>query len=196
VYRETRARVTQALGLSLALLPEARRVAAVVAAKHPGAALLLSACLHATAERHALLRVQDDSALDLLARQMLATYWKDLARHGRRIRQQTALVFQTLAMTERDVAIDHFVELVMGVEALLSVQARFDVESLLRYIHRPLGQAEQAEVMESVTAAKRRAFVESGLGHSTFRELFSLVATRAQRERVEEALDTSMAATI
>jgi hypothetical protein len=43
-----------------------------------------------------------------------------------------------------------------------------------------------------VTDAKRFALIESGLTHRSFRELFGLVATRAQRERVEEALDTGM----
>jgi hypothetical protein len=195
VFRETRARVNAALGFPLALLPEARRVAAVVLGKHPGAALLLTSCLHAIAERHALLRVQDDATLDALARQILAAYWQDASRHSRRIRQETVRVFQTMALAEKDDAIDHFAELVIGIEALLSVQARFDVDNLRRYIRRTLTRAEEAEVLEAVMAAKRYAFVESGLTHSTFRELFSLVATRSQRQRVEEALDMAMAVT-
>ena len=193
VFRETRARVNAALGFPLGLLPETRRVAAVVLGKHPGAALLLTACLHSMAERHALMRVQDDAALDPLARQILAAYWGYAARQSPRIRQETVRVFQNLAMAEKDDAIDQFVELMIGIEALLSVQARFDVENLRRSIRRSLTGAEEAEVLQAVTAAKRYAFVESGLTHSTFRELFSLVATRAQRQRVEDALETTMA---
>lgn len=192
VFREIRARVNAAVGFPLALLPEARRVAAVVLGKHPAAALLLTSCIHAMAERHVLSPARDDDALDALARKILVSYWQDSARHARRVRLETVRVFQTLAMREKDAAIDQFVELVIGIEALLYVQGRLDVQNLLRHIRRPLATAEQAEVLDAVTAAKRHAFVESGLTHSTFRELVSLVATRSQRERVEEALDTAI----
>jgi len=192
LFREARKRMNTALGFPLALLPEARRVTGVVLGKHPAAVLLLTACVHAIAEHHAALRVQDDAALDPLARQMLAAYWHDAARPGQRVRLETVRVFQDLPPAGKDDAFDDFVELVIGMEALLSVQARFDVENLLRYIRRPIGKSEQAELLEAVTDAKRFALIESGLTHRSFRELFGLVATRAQRERVEEALDTRM----
>jgi hypothetical protein len=194
LFREARKRMNAALGFSLALLPEARRVTGVVLGKHPAAVLLLTACVHAIAEHHAALRAQDDAALDPLARQLLAAYWHDAARPGQRVRLETVRAFQDLPPAGKDDAFDDFVELVIGIEALLSVQARFDVENLLRYIGRPLGKTEHAELLDAVTDAKRFALIESGLTHQSFRELFGLVATRAQRERVEEALDTAMTA--
>jgi hypothetical protein len=41
-------------------------------------------------------------------------------------------------------------------------------------------------------AAKRHTFVQSGLADPGFLEMFGLVATRDQRQRVEEALETEM----
>lgn len=192
LFRETRQRVNAALGFSLALLPEARRVTGVVLGKHPAAVLLLTACVHALAEHHVARRAHDDTTLDPLARRILGAYWQDAARPAARVRLETIRVFQDLPPAGRDDAFDDFVELVIGIEALLHVQARFDVDNLLRYIRRPLGKAEQAELLEAITDAKRYALIESGLTHQTFRELFGLVATRAQRERVEQALGTAM----
>jgi hypothetical protein len=97
-----------------------------------------------------------------------------------------------MAAAEKDDAIDDFIELMLGMEGLLHVQARFDVENLLRYIRRPLTKPEQAEILAAVLAAKRYTFIESGLMHPSFRELFSMVATRAQRLRVEQALRTTL----
>jgi hypothetical protein len=80
-----------------------------------------------------------------------------------------------------------------GLDEILNVQTRFDVENLARSIRRPLTSAEQTELVAGVLAAKRHTFIASGLMHPSFRELFSLVATRAQRLRVEQALGTTLA---
>jgi hypothetical protein len=194
LFREARSRVNDALGFALALLPETRRVTDVVLGKHPAAVLLLTACIHAVAEHHGLLRVEDDASLDPLARQILASYWRDTARPAHRVQLETIRVFEDLPLVGKDDAIDHFVELVIGIEALLPVQARYDVENLRRYIRRPLDGAEQLEILDAVTEAKRHALLQSGLTHPTFQALFGLVATRAQRERVEDALDIAMLA--
>jgi hypothetical protein len=67
LFREVRSRVNAAVGFPLALLPEIRRVTDVVLGKHPAAVLLLTTCVHAVAEHHGLLRVQDDASLDAVA---------------------------------------------------------------------------------------------------------------------------------
>jgi hypothetical protein len=43
-----------------------------------------------------------------------------------------------------------------------------------------------------MAAAEKDDAIESGLMHPSFRQLFSMVATRAQRERVEQALGTTL----
>jgi hypothetical protein len=192
LFLEVRARVSAAIGFPLALLPETRRAAGVVLAKRPGAVRLLTACLQSPAETHVLRCAQDHASLDALARQILTSYWRDAARRARRSRLETIRVFQAMAVVEKDEAIDDFVELVIGLEALLHVQSRFDVENLQRHIRRPLGKAEREEILEALMAAKRHTFVERGLADPGFREMFSLVATRDQRQRVEEALDIEM----
>jgi len=192
VFLEVRARVNDAIGFALALLPETRRAANVVLGKRTGAVRLLTACLQSPAETHFLRCAQDHASLDALARQILSAYWRDTARRARRSRLDTIRVFQAMAAADRDEAIEDFIELVIGLEALLHVQARFDVENLQRYIRRALTKAEQEEVLEALIAAKRQTFVGSGLSDPGFREMFSLVATRDQRRRVEEALETPM----
>ena len=192
LFREVRARVNGALGFPLALLPEVRRVTSVVLSKHVGAVLLLTASTELLSEQHYLTCFQEDASLDSLTRRIFKAYWLEASQHARLVHRESLRVFQGMAAAERDEAIDDFIELMLGMEGLLHVQARFDVENLLRYIRRPLVKREQTEILAAVLAAKRYTFIESGLIHPSFRELFSLVATRAQRQRVEEALGATL----
>jgi hypothetical protein len=193
LFREIRARVNAALGFPLALLPEVGRVTSVVLSKHIGAVLLLTASISLLSEQHYLMCFQEDVTLDPLTRKIFKAYWRETSQHARLEHLETLRMFQAMTAPERDDAINDFVELMLGMEGLLQVQARFDVQNLLRYIRRPLANLEQAEILAAVLTAKRYTFIESGLLHPSFRELFSMVATRTQRQRVEEALGATLA---
>jgi len=155
LFREVRARVNAALGFPLALLPEVGRVTSVVLGKHIGAVLLLTASIESLSEQHYLTCFQDDASLDPLTRHIFKAYWLEASQHARLERLESLRVFQGMVAAEKDDAIDDFIELVLGMEGLLHVQARFDVENLLRYIRRPLAKPEQAEILAAVLAAKR-----------------------------------------
>jgi hypothetical protein len=193
LFREVRARLNADLGFPLVLLPEVGRVTGMVLDKQLGAVLLLTASIELLAERHYLTCFHQDTSLDPLVWRIFNAYWREASRPARLEFVETLRVFERMALAERDQAIDDFVALMRGLDEILSSQARFDVENLLRSIRRPLTSAERAEVLAGVLAAKRYTFIESGLAHPTFRELFSLVATRAQRLRVEAALGTTLA---
>jgi hypothetical protein len=62
-------------------------------------------------------------------------------------------------------------------------------QAIVDLLHPPRGQA---EILGAVLAAKRYTFIESGLMHPSFRELFSMIPTRAQRQRVEQALGATL----
>jgi hypothetical protein len=193
LFREVRARLNADLGFPLALLPEVGRVTGVVLDKRLGAVLLLTASIELLAERHYLTCFHEDTSLDPLVWRVFNAYWREASRHARLQYLETLRVFEGMALVEKDGAIDDFVGLVLGLDEILNVQARFDVENLLRAMRRPLTSAERTEVLAGVVAAKRHTFIASGLMHPSFRELFSLVATRAQRLRVEQALGTTLA---
>ncbi|HSF03335.1 MAG TPA: hypothetical protein VLA62_10000, partial [Solirubrobacterales bacterium] len=90
-------------------------------------------------------------------------------------------------------AIDDLIVLVGAVDGLLQKQAELDVENLQRVLGRVLGQAEQREVLTAVLAAKRYTFIESGVTHPNFQELFALVTTSAQQRKVQQALGAVLA---
>ncbi|MGH7365032.1 MAG: diiron oxygenase [Candidatus Rokuibacteriota bacterium] len=188
LFREVRAAVDDALGRPLALLAGARDVARVVLAKNTGAMLLLTAAIEWFTQLHYLTCFKDDQSLDPFTRHIFKAHWLEESQHARIDHLETLRAFRGMTGVEKDRAIDDLIDLVGAVDGLLRTQADLDVENLQRAIGRSLGQAEQQEVLASVLAAKRYTFLESGVTHPNFQELFGMVTTPAQQQKVQRAL--------
>jgi len=172
LFREVRGCVDSALGFSLALLPGAPEVARVVLSKHTGAVLLLTAAIEWLTQLHYLSCFQTDDELDPFTKHIFKSHWLEESQHAR---------------------IDDLIELVGAVDGLLQTQARLDVDNLQACLWRRLGMAERQEIEAAVLAAKRYTFIESGVTHPNFLELFGMVTTPAQQEKVQQALAALLA---
>jgi hypothetical protein len=185
--------VDGALGFSLALLPGAPGVARAVLSKHTGAVLLLTAAIEWLTQLHYLSCFDGDEALDPFTKHIFKSHWLEESQHARMDHLETLRLFRSLDAAERDRVFDDLVELVTMLDGLLQTQAQLDVENLQACLWRRLTSAEQQEIRAGVLAAKRYAFIESGLTHPNFRELFGLVATADQQRRVLHAVGVAEA---
>ena len=192
LFREIRARVDAALGLPLTLLPDAQKIVGVVLSRHPAAVLLLTAAIEWLSQLHYLTCFVDDGALDPLTRHIFESHWREESQHARLEHAETLRAFRGLTLAEQERAIDDFIDLITGMEGLLHIQARLDVENLQRCIWRRLEKSEQAEILAAVLAAKRDTFVESGLTHPNFQELLRMVTTPEQQQKVRQALGAAL----
>lgn len=188
LFREVRAAVDDTLGVRLALLPGARDVARVVLSKNTGAMLLLTAAIEWFTQLHYLTCFKDDASLDPFTKHIFKSHWLEESQHARMDHLETLRAFRGMTDVEKDQAIDDLITLVGAVDGLLQTQARLDVENLQQALGRTLGKGVQEEVLASVLAAKRYTFIESGVTHPNFQELFGLVTTPAQQRKVQEAL--------
>jgi hypothetical protein len=188
LFREVRAHVDGAVGFPLALLPGAPDVARAVVGKHPGAVLLLTAAFEWLTQLHYLSCFEPDETLDPFTRHIFKSHWLEESQHARMDHLETLRVFRSLGPAERDRVFDDLIELVTMVDGLLQTQAQLDVDNLQACLWRRLSAADQQEIRAGVLAAKRYAFIESGLTHPNFLELFTLVATAEQQQRVLRAL--------
>jgi hypothetical protein len=193
LFREVRGGVDATLGFSLALLPDARDVARAVLGKRRAAVLLLTSAIEWLTQLHYLTCFQDDATLDPLTQQIFRAHWLEESQHARMDHLETLRAFRQLSETEKDGAVDDLIELLGAVDGLLQAQARLDVQNLQACLWRQLGEAERDQVYFGVLAAKRYAFIESGVTHPNFQELLGLVTTPAQRQRLQEALGTVLA---
>jgi hypothetical protein len=188
LFRTLRGVIDEAVGFPLALLPGATDVARAVLARHTGAVLLLTACIEWFTQLHYLSCFKDDAGLDAFTRHIFRAHWLEESQHARLDHLETLRAFQGLGEAERDRAVDDLIGLVAAVDGLLQTQAGLDVDNLMRYLGRALDRREQEEVAAAVLAAKRYTFIESGVTHPNFQELFAMVTTPAQRQRVQAAL--------
>lgn len=188
LFREVRAGVDAALGFPLALLPGADEVARAVLSKHTGAVLLLTAAIEWFTQQHYLACFSNDDALDPLTRDIFRFHWLEESQHARMDHLETLRAFGAMTEHERDQAIDDLIELVGAVDGLLQTQSRLDVQNLQSCLWRKLDEGEREGVYAAVLAAKRYAFIESGVTHPNFQELLGLVTTPAQQARVRAAL--------
>jgi hypothetical protein len=193
LFREVRRRVDEALGFPLALLPGAPDVARAVLTKQPGAVLLLTAAIEWFTQAHYLTAFREDDALDPFTKHVFRCHWLEESQHARMDHLETLRAFGAMTDPEKDVAIDDLIELVGAVDGLLQQQAALDVENLQRHLGRSLSAADRHEVEDAVMAAKRYTFIESGVTHPNFQDLFGMVTTLAQQEKVEKALGALLA---
>jgi hypothetical protein len=193
LFRAVREAVDEALGFRLSLLPGAREVARTVLGKSTGGVLLLTAAIEWFTQRHYLTCFKDDEALDPFTQHIFKAHWLEESQHARMDHLETLRAFAAMTAPDKDRAIDDLIDLVGAVDGLIQTQSVLDVENLERYIGRTLGQAERQEVGAAVLAAKRYTFIESGVTHPNFQELFGMVTTPAQQEKVQRALGAVLA---
>jgi P-aminobenzoate N-oxygenase AurF len=193
LFREMRAAVDGAIGFPLALLPGASDVARVVLGKDIRAVLLLTDAIEWMTQLHYLSGFKDDDALDPFTKHVFKCHWLEESQHARMDHLETLRAYAGPGQENTDAAIDDLIALVGAVDGLLQTQAGLDVDNFERYLGRPLRATRRGEVHAAVLAAKRYTFIESGVTHPTFQELFQQVATPAQQARVQSALGPVLA---
>lgn len=188
LFREIRERVDEAVGFPLALLPGQQDVARAVLSKHTGAVLLLTAAIEWFTQLHYLSSFKDNEALDPFTRHIFKSHWLEESQHARMDHLETLRAFRGIDEKERQAAVDDLIDLVGAVDGLLQQQAGLDVENFERYLDRSLPAPERQRIHARVLDAKRYTFIESGVTHPNFQELFRAVTTPAQQEQVQTAL--------
>jgi hypothetical protein len=183
-----RGRVDEAVSFPLALLPGQKDVARAVLSKQTGAVLLLTAAIEWFTQLHYLSSFKDNETLDPFTRHIFKCHWLEESQHARMDHIETLRAFTGIAEEDRQAAIEDLIELVGALDGLLQQQAGFDVDNLERYLDRSLSASVRREVYARVLDAKRYTFIESGVTHPNFQELFGAVTTPAQQEKVQKAL--------
>jgi para-aminobenzoate N-oxygenase AurF len=188
LFREIRGRVDDALGFKLTLLPGQKEVARAVLGKHTGAVLLLTAAIEWLTQLHYLSGFKDNETLDPFTRHIFKSHWLEESQHARMDHMETLRAFANTPEESKQTAIGDLIDLVGAVDGLLQQQTGFDVDNFERYLDRPLRGLVRQEVYARLLDAKRYTFIGSGVTHPNFQELFAMVTTPAQQQRVGKAL--------
>jgi len=188
LFRRVRDQVNETLGTQLQLLDGEKEVAQFVLGKNEGAVLLLIACIEWFTQYHFLSAIKDDGNLDSLTKRIFQAHWVEESQHAKMDHNEAIRAFSKMNPNEKEEAMTDLIELVQSVDGLLQKQSEFDVENFSHYLGRIFSSAEKTELYEEILKTKRWVFLESGLTHPNFVELFTYVTTPAQRERISQAL--------
>jgi len=188
LFRRLREQVDSTLGFQTALIGDQQPTARWVLSKSTAAVLLLTACIEWFTQLHYTDAFKDDGELDELTRRVFRAHWQEESQHAQLDHLETLRAFQGLDEAGREQAIDELIELVAGVDGLLQKQVELDIQNLSRLLGRAFDPAESADLRSGMLRAKRYTFIESGVTHPRFQELFAAVTTPAQQERVGQAL--------
>jgi len=188
LFRRLRERVDQTLGFETRLIGDQAATAHYVLSKSSGAVLLLTACIEWFTQLHFTEAFQDDAGLDPFTKTVFRAHWQEESQHAQMDHLETLRAFEKMDEEQRDRAIDELIELVAAVDGLLQKQVGLDIENLARYLGRAFSPFELSDLESGLLRAKRWTFIESGVTHPRFQELFAEVTTPAQQARVGEAL--------
>jgi hypothetical protein len=188
MFRRLRDRVNQTLGIEARLVGDQVETARYVLSKSTGAVLLLTACIEWLSQLHFTAAFAVDTDVDPFTKAVFRAHWQEESQHAQLDHLETVRCFEDLDARERDQAVTDLIELVGAVDGLLQKQSGFDVQNFGAYVGRTLSGAEEQVLYASILRAKRWTFIESGVTHPRFQELFAEVSTPAQRKRVGAAL--------
>jgi hypothetical protein len=188
MFRRLRDRVNAALGIETRLLGDQAATARYVLSKSTGAVLLLTACIEWFTQLHYTAAFKDDAQLDPFTKDVFRAHWLEESQHAQMDHLETLRAFSAMDAAQRDQAVSDLIELVGAVDGLLQTQVGYDVENLAAYLGRRFTPDEVADLRAGLLKAKRWVFLESGVTHPRFQELFAAVTTPAQQERVGRAL--------
>jgi len=188
LFKEIRHRVDEQLGFPLRLLEGETEVAKAVLGRRKGAVLLLTSAIEWLTQDHYTSTMKNADELDPLTREIFRAHWLEESQHARLDHLEALRVFRNLDDHARDATMDDFIWLLAAVDGLLQTQALLDLDNLGMYLGREFTETGRLEIHGGLLRAKRHAFLETGIAHPNFQELFQLITTPAQRERVQAAL--------
>lgn len=188
MFRRVREMVDQTIGFNLKLIEGASEVAHYVLSKNRGSALLLIDCIEWFTQYHYISAIKEDEGLDTLTKRIFKAHWLEESQHARIDHLEALRVFEIMDSHECDVAITDLIDLVQSVDGLLQEQVELDVQNFEKYIGRIFNGEEKDELYTQELQKKRWVFIESGICHPRFIELFTEVTTTEQQEKVQRAL--------
>lgn len=188
LFREVARRVDVKLGFPLKLVTGQTEVAHAVLSKNKGAVLLLTSAIEWFTQHHYLSSMSQSDELDPLTREIFRCHWMEEAQHARLDHLEALRLFKEMTTVERQEAIEDLIWLLVAVDGLLEQQAILDVTNLSRHLDRVFTDQEWNELLVGLLRAKRHCFIESGVTHPNFLELFLSVTTSAQQARVQGAV--------
>lgn len=165
-------------------------VARAVLSKSNWAVLALTLHIELFTQLHYRQSVEPDAELSELFKDILLYHWKEESQHAMLDELEWRRCDAKISATERDIAVDQFIELVAAVDGILQAQAIADADYFARVCGRPVSPEELNSLGTIFLKAYRWQYILSGAEHPRFLSVLGEMITEAQGQRIQAALYT------
>ena len=170
--------------------PEPNTVAQFVLGKSTWSVLALTCHIELFTQVHYRESIGADQQVSDLYKDVFLFHWKEESQHAVLDELEWLREDARLTPEARDRAVDDLLALVAGIDEMLQVQAKVDVDYFLG--NKPqagvLDALEVRQIRDTVLAAYRWQYILSGAQHPHFLKLLTQMVTPAQVERIMAGL--------
>jgi hypothetical protein len=164
------------------------QVAAAVLASSTWAVLALTLHIELFTQEHYRQSIAPQDDLSPLFKDVFLFHWKEESQHAILDELEWVREDGKITAAGRDKAVDDLIGLVGAVDGILQMQAKSDAECFMGALGRALTADEAAAVHATMLAAYRHQYIVSGVQDERFRKILGGMVTKAQMQRIGEAL--------
>ena len=165
-------------------------VARTVLGKGTWAVLGLTLDIELFTQLHYRQSIEADDALSELYRDVFLYHWKEESQHAILDELEWVRDDAMLTASERDQAVDEFIELVIAVDEILQGQAVADAGYFAANCGRAMNDDEAQSIAAGFLEAYRWQYIHSGAQHPRFGDVLTSLITEAQGKRIQAAIET------
>ena len=165
-------------------------VAESVLAKSTWAVLALTLDIELFTQLHYRQSIDSDDGLSPLFKDVFLYHWKEESQHAILDELEWVRHDAEVTVTERDRAVNEFIELVGIVDGILQEQAKADGEYFAAACGRSVSDDEGEIIRANFLKAYRWQYIHSGAQHPQFSKILSSLITEYQGKRIQQALAT------
>lgn len=169
-------------------IADPNQVAAVVLGKSTWAVLALTCHIELFTQSHYKQSIEPDQDLSPLYKDVFLYHWKEESQHAVLDELEWRREDQKLTATERDQAVDDFIDLVTAVDGILKQQSGADADYFLSITNRRFDDRQSHSIRAGLLNAYRWQYIVSGAVHPRFQNTLGDLISEEQASRLGEAL--------
>ena len=165
-------------------------IASVVLAKSTWAVLALTLHIELFTQLHYRQSIAPDNQLSDLFKRVFLYHWKEESQHAILDELEWVRHDATITNSDRDKAVDEFIELVVAIDGILQAQAATDAHYFVANCGRAIDEAEARSIERNFLEAYRWQYIHSGARHPHFGEVLYRLVSDQQGMRIQAALSS------
>ncbi|MFM0313288.1 hypothetical protein PQR36_00270 [Paraburkholderia nemoris] len=163
-------------------------VASAVLGKSTWAVLALTLHIELFSQLHYRQSIAPDDQLSELFKSVFLYHWKEESQHAILDELEWVRHDATMTDSDRDKAVDEFIELVAAIDDILRAQAAADARYFKANCGRAVDETEAQSIEANFLEAYRWQYIHSGVRHPHFGQVLYSLISEDQRRRIHAAL--------